>query len=481
MDFIKKILVLNQLSDGFSVTNKRISGIARIETDHGVSTLYLSVINVAAATDGYFIFCVSDYKRKLYFFDLGKRPSSVTKTFDGVPFIENGFAAGLVFVKDDAPVIVAYSQSEGIKTNSFDFKKCVAEKLLSEKKEREKIAESTGANSKCEKLKSENAKPENPKCENSEHTNSEYEILKCECECEPISEKSGDSAARCRTDCSKKNGDKDENAEDDPLDPLIKTVPLSPVKPPVTPSASPELFPLISFPVFGNENPTKQGDEERKGENGDNENGSDDCDDGRIDGENGEKDFLDKFCRIDYDDEAVATENYYELEDEIRKKVEIIEDTDRRYVRAENERSACGSQKETQKNVANGKRVQNETNSDSGTVYSKSNPYYLSARKELEDVFSRFPPEETLQKNLPDSKWAKINYSETKYYVVGLINENGKPRYICYGVPGEYKKEPPKELKGFCSFVPLSVFDMKGDGYFMMFQDAITGDCIKMD
>ena len=63
--------------------------------------------------------------------------------------------------------------------------------------------------------------------------------------------------------------------------------------------------------------------------------------------------------------------------------------------------------------------------------------------------------------------------------IVGLVKEGGKEKYICYGVPAVYSKEPPKELKGFCSFIPLSVFDMKGDGYWMMFQDAVTGECIK--
>jgi hypothetical protein len=85
-----------------------------------------------------------------------------------------------------------------------------------------------------------------------------------------------------------------------------------------------------------------------------------------------------------------------------------------------------------------------------------------------------------LTRAVANSKWVKIYYSNTQYYVVGLVYNDGRERYVCYGVPSKYSPIPPKELEGFCSFVPLSVFDMKGDGYWMMFQDAITGNCIRL-
>ena len=61
---------------------------------------------------------------------------------------------------------------------------------------------------------------------------------------------------------------------------------------------------------------------------------------------------------------------------------------------------------------------------------------------------------------------------------MGVIKEDNLPKYICYGVPGAYSETPPKELDGYCTFIPLSVFDIMGDGFWMMFQDAITGECI---
>ncbi len=190
-----------------------------------------------------------------------------------------------------------------------------------------------------------------------------------------------------------------------------------------------------------------------------------------------EEEPRDKTMRESYDDEAVATENYYE-KDESYEEREFL----RRFsedVRTENEMPFSGEQGKTEKGESGACGFQNETGDDSGKEYSEGNTYFESVRNEIEDMFNKFPPEERLAVSLTDSKWIRINYSDNKYYVVGIIREDGKEKYICYGVPAKYSTSPPKELKGFCTFIPLSVFDLKGDGYWMMFQDAVTGDCVK--
>ena len=78
----------------------------------------------------------------------------------------------------------------------------------------------------------------------------------------------------------------------------------------------------------------------------------------------------------------------------------------------------------------------------------------------------------------PDSVFVKVPYSKEKFYVVGLVKELGVEKYICYGVPSTYSAEPPKALKGYASFIPLSLFNLHGDGFWIMFQDAISGKCI---
>ncbi|MBQ7235990.1 MAG: hypothetical protein IJX03_02395, partial [Clostridia bacterium] len=180
-----------------------------------------------------------------------------------------------------------------------------------------------------------------------------------------------------------------------------------------------------------------------------------------------------------YDDEAVATENYYELDDGIQVKLSAVKEWTYGNVRLEDATADFGRAKETNKSVKDADGFPHETNFDNGEDYSAEQPYHLTVREELNGIFNKFPNEVGLENIFHDSRFARINYSDDKFYVVGLIKESGKEKYICYGVPGVYAPEPPKELRGYCSFIPLSIFDLSGDGYWMMFQDAVTGNCIK--
>ena len=58
-------------------------------------------------------------------------------------------------------------------------------------------------------------------------------------------------------------------------------------------------------------------------------------------------------------------------------------------------------------------------------------------------------------------------------YVLGLIYDGFDLKYICYGVPGEYENAP-KHL-GECQWLPLNPAS-PSDGYWVIYQDAATGD-----
>ena len=175
-----------------------------------------------------------------------------------------------------------------------------------------------------------------------------------------------------------------------------------------------------------------------------------------------------------YDDEAVATENYFSREQEISQKLDKIREFDRERISFENEPSYCLDQKEeiqTQKDYAGNK------NEKDFSECKTSPDYYCSVKNELDGIFERFSENLSLSRTFPESKWAKIRYSKDRFYVVGLIKEGGKEKYICYGVPDNQRQTPPKPLEGFCSFLPLP--DKDNEGFWMMFQDAQTGKCIK--
>ena len=166
-----------------------------------------------------------------------------------------------------------------------------------------------------------------------------------------------------------------------------------------------------------------------------------------------------------YDDEAVATVNYFSEQAE----VENVSNEDRI--------DAFCSKEETQKDDESNDCLPYATNAFESQKPSQDT-YFDRSREELAEIFEKFEHVVELERLFPDSKFAKINYSNGKYYVVGLVCEKGKEKYVCYGVPGKYSEQAPKELAPYCTFIPLSVFNLSGEGFWMMFQDAQTGICI---
>lgn len=112
-----------------------------------------------------------------------------------------------------------------------------------------------------------------------------------------------------------------------------------------------------------------------------------------------------------------------------------------------------------------------------------STPYFDLVKTKLLALFDTYESFSQLNNTIPYSKWIKIPYSTTKFYVVGIIYEEDfkTPLYISYGVPGKYSVFKPPEFDDNCSFLPLSVFNPKGDGFWVMYQDAITGKAVILD
>ena len=334
MSYAKKVIVLKQVTEGYSSIGKAVSGILRTETESGVTELHLSLINLSTADTGTYQLFIVDGNKNIYSFDLGKRPNSFNFVLDCSPDFKTGLASGICLINSSIPVTVMFGRTDGFDFSCTDFKKVVAERCAIGRKERLK----------------------------------------------------------------KEELDRSEKAQ---------------------------------TPLFS------------------------------------------------YNDEAVATENYFELEEDIKNKLDTIKGIDNERLRTEDGLPCDRSQEKANQGKPSLDGFPNEEHFDGCKEYSEKQPYYLSVQQELEEIFLKFPEEECLPRYFFGSRWAKIHYSESKYYVVGVIKENDKEKYICYGVPSSYSPEPPKELKGYCTFIPISIFDMKGDGYWMMFQDAVSGNCVK--
>lgn len=179
-----------------------------------------------------------------------------------------------------------------------------------------------------------------------------------------------------------------------------------------------------------------------------------------------------------YDDEIVATENYYEFDDADQENLTIKENKNDakaapRQSGEEGERAKIAGKDEDAQSLFRFAGSENLREDERACYYDK-------VKGDLTKLFDSHPAETELEKSVPLSRWVKVTFARNKYYTVGVISDEKRPKYICYGVPAEKRGEPPEALKGKCSFLPLSVFDLDGKGYWMMFQDAETGQCVKI-
>ena len=110
----------------------------------------------------------------------------------------------------------------------------------------------------------------------------------------------------------------------------------------------------------------------------------------------------------------------------------------------------------------------------------KEPEYYTSIKEKLIPLFSKYPSIDALTAIIPHSKWIKIPFGNNNHYAVGTIKESGFIKYLVYGVPGFYSSKP----KGFernSRFIPLSLFNLLGEGYWCVFQEADSGKQVHCD
>lgn len=95
------------------------------------------------------------------------------------------------------------------------------------------------------------------------------------------------------------------------------------------------------------------------------------------------------------------------------------------------------------------------------------NNYYLSVKKEIIKVFVQFPPYFPLINKYKRSFFVRIDFPSTdKYFVLGVLQQQGKVKYICYGLPADNVTVSDKD------FV---LVENDPTPFYMLFQDAESG------
>jgi hypothetical protein len=97
----------------------------------------------------------------------------------------------------------------------------------------------------------------------------------------------------------------------------------------------------------------------------------------------------------------------------------------------------------------------------------------------MDELMQKYPKDSTLNGAFSCSEWIRVKGEEgAPQYLVGLVYEEGKAKYICYALAAADKDNPPDEIREVCTFVPCTPFE-ENVGFFVIFQSAATGECIK--
>jgi len=108
--------------------------------------------------------------------------------------------------------------------------------------------------------------------------------------------------------------------------------------------------------------------------------------------------------------------------------------------------------------------------------------FFLQVKDQVEALFEKYSPDDSLKEIIPNSKWVKVTYDgDENFYVLGLIyDEENILKYISYGVPSSDSNTPPDDLNDYAQWLPKDMQNAQKEGYWIVCQDAKTGETLKI-
>ncbi len=98
-------------------------------------------------------------------------------------------------------------------------------------------------------------------------------------------------------------------------------------------------------------------------------------------------------------------------------------------------------------------------------------------KEKFNEILYNNQPNQNLMDLIPESKWVDV---ESENYTFGIIyDENETPLYICYGFKLGWSEDPPEKLEGYSQWIPLDYNDPHGDGLWVIYINAQTGERLK--
>ena len=103
--------------------------------------------------------------------------------------------------------------------------------------------------------------------------------------------------------------------------------------------------------------------------------------------------------------------------------------------------------------------------------------FYATIYNDINSLFDIYPHNIELEEVVFDSTWVNIESDNGSEYSVGVINDDGVPSVIVYGVFKETYVDERGTMKGY-EWLPLDKSNPEGRGYYIAYQDACTGDML---
>ncbi len=108
--------------------------------------------------------------------------------------------------------------------------------------------------------------------------------------------------------------------------------------------------------------------------------------------------------------------------------------------------------------------------------------FFNSIKAQLDEMFKNNPNCSEVESLIKNSKWISVqeeNEDNTHYILGKIFDENNNIKYVCYGVPAVNKEEVNNIDINLCQWLPLNPEDEKSAGYYIMYQNATTGETVK--
>lgn len=109
--------------------------------------------------------------------------------------------------------------------------------------------------------------------------------------------------------------------------------------------------------------------------------------------------------------------------------------------------------------------------------------FYALIQPQLDELFARFPHFRELEDLVQNTEWIKVSYSDdaSQHYILGKLFDGAVVTHLCYGIPASSRSTaPPNSLVDYCQWLPIKLNEPDGEGYWVMYQNAETGENVRM-